>query len=107
MDEKRLIKMALDTGATFCLIPLEFAQYLKIDIEKPEKRIKMMTAEGRCEVPLVTLRSISISDKTATNVKTVVHDLPENSHVDGLLGLSFLNNFKLTIDFRNGYLEIE
>ena len=107
LNEAQIIKMALDTGATFCLISKEFAGSLDIDIKKPERIIKMMTTEGRCEVPLFTLKSISFLDKTATNVKTIVHDLPENSHVDGLLGLSFLNNFKLTIDFRYGWLEIE
>ncbi len=107
VNEEKIIKMALDTGATFCLIPKEFTRLLHIDTENPEKKIKMMTAEGRCEVPVINLNSVSIMDKTATNVKAVIHDLPENSHVDGLLGLSYLNNFKLTIDFREGYLEIE
>lgn len=107
LNDERIISMALDTGATFCLISKDFAKALNIDIANPEKKIKMMTAEGRCEVPLINLKSIFVMEKTATNIKTVIHDLPENSRVDGLLGLSFLKHFRLTVDFRNGYLELE
>jgi hypothetical protein len=32
---------------------------------------------------------------------------PEKSYVDGLLGLSFLKRFKLSLDFRGGILELE
>jgi len=41
------------------------------------------------------------------NVQCIVHDLPEASRIDGLLGLSFLRWFKVCLDFKNGVLEIE
>jgi len=42
-----------------------------------------------------------------SNVKAIVHDLPAKSYVDGLLGLSFLRNFELNINFREGCLELK
>ena len=49
---------------------------------------------------MVTVQSVSVLGKRANDVKAVVHDLPQRSYVDGLLGLSFLKNFRLAIDFR-------
>jgi hypothetical protein len=40
-------------------------------------------------------------------VQCIVHDLPEASRIDGLLGLSFLRWFKVCLDFKNGVLKIE
>ena len=107
INDEVVVKMGLDTGATYTLIPWKTAKSLNLGAEKNEIKIRAMTAEGRCEVPLINLNSILVLDKKIENVKAVIHDLPENSHIDGLLGLSFLNHVKLTIDFRNGWLEIE
>ena len=41
------------------------------------------------------------------DIACVVHDLPETSRVDGLLGLSFLKKLKLYLDFQAGILELE
>jgi len=39
-------------------------------------------------------------------VEVLCHDLPPESGVDGLLGLSFLKHFKLTIRFRKGIIDL-
>lgn len=77
---------------------------------KPElskEREPMITASGVEKAPLIALKSLNVLGMTAHNIKTIVHDLPEKSYVDGLLGLSFLKRFKLSLDFRNGILELE
>jgi len=50
---------------------------------------------------------ISVLGKEAQDVPCIVHDLPEASRVDGLLGLSFLRRFKVCLDFQEGVLVIE
>jgi len=49
---------------------------------------------------------VKVLGKTAKNVPVVIHDLPPESAVDGLLGLSFLRNFVVEIDFKRGKLEL-
>ena len=105
--DKRLITMALDTGASYTMIPWETAEALGLQPEISTKKANMITASGIEKVPVVTVDSIRTFGKLVNNVEVIVHDLPPRSHVDGLLGLSFLKHFKLTVDFRNGYLEIE
>jgi clan AA aspartic protease (TIGR02281 family) len=100
-------RLALDTGATYMLIPWAVAELLGYDPLISEERITLITASGVETAPIIELKSVSVLGRKATNVKAVVHDLPQRSYVDGLLGLSVLRNFKVILDFKNGILEIE
>lgn len=55
----------------------------------------------------VSLEAVRVAGKEAQNVNAIVHDLPSKSYVDGLLGLSFLRNFNLTLNFQEGFLEMQ
>ena len=100
------IDMALDTGATYVMIPWDIAAMLGYSPELSKERVELVTASGIEKAPLITLSSVYMLDKKATNVKVIVHDLPQKSYVDGLLGLNFLRNFEVRLNFRNGTLEI-
>jgi len=99
--------MALDTGATYTMIPWGIAEVLGYKPALSKKRIELITASGVEKAPVITLKSISLLKKKVEDVKTIVHDLPSKSYVDGLLGLSFLKQCKLTIDFKKGILDLE
>ncbi len=99
--------MALDTGATYTMIPWKVATVLGLKPELSKERIEITTASGSEMVPLVNLKSIVLFDKRAKNIEVIIHDLPSRSFVDGLLGLSFLRNFRICLDFKKGVLEIE
>jgi len=101
------IKMALDTGATYVMIPWEFAEILGYEPEVSRKRIPMITASGVEKTPVINLDSITVPGKKAKDIPAVVHDLPQKSYVDGLLGLSYLKNFDTSIYFKKGVLEIK
>lgn len=100
-------KFALDTGSTHVLIPWRIAHALGLQLDSPSHRIETITASGSESAPLVFLPSVKVLGKEAHNVSAIVRDLPAKSYVDGLLGLSFLRNFKLTLDFKSGLLALE
>lgn len=100
-------QLALDTGATHCMIPWRLARALGLNPELSTQRIETVTASGTEFVPVVFLPSMNVLGMKAKNVSAIVHDLPAKSYVDGLLGLSFLKHFKVTLDFREGVLRIE
>lgn len=101
------IKMALDTGATFTMIPWRLAESLGLKPEITEERTEIITASGTELVPIVTLPIMRVLGKEARNIKTALHDLPERGYVDGLLGLSFLKNFDIRLNFKKGTIAIE
>ena len=103
----RRVKMALDTGATYVLIPHHIAESLGYDPASSRERVPLTTASGVEIVPLISLETISVLGKKVNDVKTVCHDLPPTGHIDGLLGLSYFRKFRIKMDFIEGMLEIE
>lgn len=106
-DKIQHLKMALDTGATFIMVPWRIVDTLGIHIVPNQEYVYVTTAFGVEKVPLVVLEVVSVLGKTAKSVRAIVHDLPQKSYIDGLLGLSFLRNFNLHINFKEGLLSIE
>ncbi|UCG68305.1 MAG: retropepsin-like domain-containing protein [Thermoplasmata archaeon] len=104
---KYIVNMALDTGATFVMIPWDVAEHLGYDPAISEERISITTASTVEKVPLITIKEMEVLGRSKKNVKVAVHDLPPKSRLDGLLGLSFLNDFNLKLMFKRGYLELE
>ena len=105
-ERQKKIRMALDTGATYVMIPWEVSESLGLEPEVSKERIEIIAASGVGKVPLVELPLISVGKTEVKSVKAMVHDLPAKSYVDGLLGLNFLRNFDLYINFKDGYFEI-
>lgn len=103
---RQKIRMALDTGATYTMIPWKIAENLGLEPELSKKRIEIITASGVEKTPLVSVKSITVLGKKIEDVEVVVHDLPPKSYVDGLLGLKSLVALKVKIDFNEGVLEV-
>lgn len=103
---RQKIRMALDTGATYTMIPWKTAEILGLEPELSKERIEIITASGVEKAPLVTLKSMVVLGKRIEEVIVVVHDLPSKSYVDGLLGVKLLVDLKLKIDFNEGILKV-
>lgn len=104
---KRRIKAALDTGATYTMIPWQIAEALGYEPAIAKEKITLITASGVETAPLIKIKEIRLLDKSVKNVPVVCHDLPPKSYVVGLLGLSFLRHFKIIIDYKKGILELD
>lgn len=99
-------KLVLDTGASYVMLPRKMISAIGIPID-PTKTIQTTTASTVETVPEIIIPEISILGKKVKNVKAIVKDLPPQAPADGLLGLSFLKHFKLTINFKKGLLKLE
>jgi predicted aspartyl protease len=65
----------------------------------------IVTASSRERVSLLAVAEIGALGIRRSSFEIVAHALPEPG-IDGLLGLDFLRDHKLTIDFVNGELEL-
>ncbi len=104
--EKYSVDMALDTGASYVMLPGYVAEYLNYDVNSG-KRKPIITASKTENVPVINIDEMTVVNATARDVEAICHNMPPKSSVQGLIGLSFLRNFRLLIDFKEGYLEIE
>jgi len=100
------IAMAVDTGATYTMIPWKIAQSVGVEPETTQDRILITTASSTEEAPLVILPRIFVLGKELTQVAAIVHDLPATSRIDGLLGLNVLFALGMKIDFAEQIIEI-
>ena len=98
--------LVFDTGASLVVLPWKLVSAIGIKID-PDTTVQTMTATAVETVPRVVIPEMTAFGKTVKNVEAIVKDLPPQAPVDGLLGLSFLRNFKLTIDFPKGILSLD
>jgi clan AA aspartic protease (TIGR02281 family) len=93
----------VDTGATYTSISQDLAEQLGLDVRQGE-RIRITTANGRIDVPKVVIAALSVNGLEARNVEATVIPMRQGASFSGLLGLSFLRQFVVTIDPRAGHL---
>ena len=103
--KSRIVRMALDTGATYLMIPWHVVEVLGYAPAKVRRKISITTASGTEIAPLLTLDKVKVLGRAVNKVQAICHDLPPHSPVDGLLGLSFLKWFDIDLHFRKGKLE--
>jgi clan AA aspartic protease (TIGR02281 family) len=89
-------RLMVDTGATFTVISKSMARQLSLNLDNAAV-IPLQSVSGVFLAPLTKVKSITVGEATAHDVEVVVHDIAQGS-TGGLLGMSFLDNFQVTIN---------
>jgi clan AA aspartic protease (TIGR02281 family) len=90
----------LDTGATFVSLRQSFAEKAKVAVDQ-ESSVRLHTANGIVSAHRGRAASIQLRSLVAKDVAIVVQADAKGAYgdgVDGLLGMSFLSHFKLSMD---------
>lgn len=93
----------IDTGATFVSLRQSFAERARIAVD-PTSKVRLHTAGGIVEARRGKAALIELRRVQATEVPVVVQSDATGSYgarIDGLLGMSFLARFDVTIDRRS------
>jgi clan AA aspartic protease (TIGR02281 family) len=96
----------VDTGASMVTIPRSTAEYLGLSVDERNPMRRVMTANGIKYAPEVTLYSITIDGWEVNDVTALVLDIPDKPDL-GLLGLNFLENFRMDMNQEEGILLLE
>lgn len=110
LNKKIPASLILDTGASLVIITKEVAKKLGIDVDKKDKVVKLIMADGRMiEAKYIVLESIGVQNVELENVDAAILLDDEQNLVfkDGLLGASFLNKFSFKVDYKNSRLILE
>ena len=100
------VRLLLDTAATMSLIDLTILCKLGFDPAQPLRQVQLRTGHARGIVPVYALTRFSALGQHHIFFLVIGHTLPPTSNVDGLLGLDFLQDQILTIDFRLGQISL-
>ena len=97
----------VDTGATYCVISQERAKELSLSGRKDGEKIRVATANGVVQATLGEARRIDVGDAVARDVPVAVMAGDPVPGFDGLIGLSFLQRFKYSVDSAEHVLKLE
>ena len=95
-------RMVFDTGANLLVITEELSKRLNQDLSSRDEVMKLHTNCGEIEGRSLVIDKVELGEARKENVRSVI--TPNNyaiSGFDGLLGLSFLGDFKVTVDYQN------
>ena len=96
---RQLLRMALDTGATYTMVPVGMMRAIGYDPAASPARIEFIAAGSVEYKPLVVVRAVHAYGIRVPRLEVVCHDLPPQSPVRGLLGLNFIKHVSLHLDF--------
>jgi len=101
-----IVNLALDTGATWTLVSWETAVLVGYDPASIQQRTAITTGSGIEYCPKLNLLRVEALGKSVNSLEVLCHTLPPTSRVDGLLGLNFLRQFNVSLNFKQGYIII-
>jgi clan AA aspartic protease (TIGR02281 family) len=87
-------------------IPSSTARELGLDVDDRSPIRRVFTAGGVQYAPEITLNSITVEGWEVNNVKALVLDIP-NQPEWGLLGLNYLQRFRMDMNTLEGVLLLE
>jgi predicted aspartyl protease len=103
----RVVRLALDTGATTTLIRTNVLSAVGYDPVLAQEHVSIITASGFELLPLISVKQLNALGHERRDFRVLAHNLPPTSTVDGLLGLDFIRGLTLTIDFRAGAIRLQ
>jgi clan AA aspartic protease (TIGR02281 family) len=107
VNGSRDARLIVDTGADITVLSREVARDVGLmpDVRTPS--VMLNTVGGPVQSDAVLVDRMEIGAAEVRNVSAAVSDLPDAPvGVDGLLGLTFLDKFLLTLDVEKGELSL-
>ena len=99
LNQERKAQLIVDTGASMTVLSIDTAIDLGILGTTDNELLTVNTAGGSVQVNTNYLSSLRVGNAQATKVAVAIHDLPDlPDHIEGLLGMSFLKHFLVTLD---------
>jgi clan AA aspartic protease (TIGR02281 family) len=105
LNRRLTAPLRLDMGAEVTVLTTSVAKALAMASLEHMPRHAFKTGDGMVTMPITSLRSLRVGSAEARDV-TVAIDLDGRMPV-GLLGMSFLRRFKVTIDQEHGQVTFE
>gem|GEM_PF-275110 len=107
LNRKINVELIVDTGATETIISSSIAKRIGVSFNKGQD-VLYQVADGRTvSGKQVNIREVKVGGAKVYNVQAVVLDSGETGAGQGLLGMSFLNNFIFKIDTEKGLLVLQ
>ena len=105
LNRRLTAPMLLDTGADFTVLTKQVARDLRLSSLNHLPTQEFKTAGGTVRFPIATLQSLRVGAAEARDVEVAI-DIDGHMPM-GLLGMTFLRHFKMTVDHQRGQVTFE
>lgn len=99
------MQFVVDSGASLVVIPPAIAKQAGISTAGA-RTILLQTANGQVSAPVVRINEMKVNQLQRQSIDAAVQKVSEDGRI-GLLGMSFLNAYKITVDHDNSMLILE
>lgn len=107
LNGARDARLIVDTGAEITVLSHAVALDAGLLPSQTVATVTLNTAGGSVRADVFRVGSVSLGDAEVRNVTAAVHDLSDApAGIDGLLGLTFLDRFLVTLDMQKGELHL-
>lgn len=109
LNGTRMAHLILDTGASHTILSQELVRDLALmPSDFRPGLVLLKTAGGSVDAQVVRIDSMKIATAEVRNSSAAVHTVPDfPAGIDGLLGLSFLHEFEVTLDTMKSELRLK
>jgi clan AA aspartic protease (TIGR02281 family) len=105
LNQERTAHLIVDTGASMTVLSTDIAIDLGLLGTTDNELLTVNTAGGSVQVNMNYLSSLHVGTAQAQHVAVAIHDLPDvPEQIEGLLGMSFLKHFLVTLDAEHARL---
>jgi clan AA aspartic protease (TIGR02281 family) len=105
LNRRLTVPMLLDTGADFTVLTKQVASDLRLFPLDHLPKLEFKTAGGAVKFPVATLQSLRVGTAEAPDVDVAIDSDGRMSM--GLLGMTFLRHFRVTVDQQRGQVKFE
>jgi clan AA aspartic protease (TIGR02281 family) len=100
LNRRLTVPMLLDTGADFTVLTKQMARDLRLTALDHLPTQEFKTAGGSVRLPVATVQSLRVGTAEARNIDVAI-DIDGHMSI-GLLGMTFLRHFTVTVDHHRG-----
>ncbi len=101
-----VLHLAVDTGATQTMINVGLLAFAGYDPSLVPDRVQVTTGSGVEYAPRVPVDRIDVLGQGRRDFPVLAHTLPPSAHIDGLLGLDYMRQQQLVVDFRRNTVSL-
>jgi predicted aspartyl protease len=89
-------RFLLDTGSSVVVVAPAFAAAMRLAQRDGRDAVELQTLGGRTRGPAATIASLRVAGAELHDLPVVVHD--PGPGLDGILGNTYLNHYRITVD---------
>jgi predicted aspartyl protease len=104
--DPRLVRLLIDTGSSFTVIPLPVLEDLGYDTKTSSQSTNIMAAGGILRSPIVTVAEFCCLGQKIDGFSVVAMNVPFNPVFNGILGMDFMAQHRAKIDIEKAEITV-